>query len=155
MENTNEHHLKIRIVVDADGTERPLTFEHREVTGGEIRELAGVRIEDQLFRLEHGEPTGENIGPDERITIHDGERFVAHPRVIKIIVEVDGLDKGVEFTKHVVTGREIRVGAGAPTTDDLTRIVHEQPVGGNIGLDQRVRIHNLEHFLACPRGTVS
>jgi hypothetical protein len=76
-------------------------------------------------------------------------------RVINIVVEVDSKNKHVQFESSPVTGRQIRERAGAPLTDDLTRLVHGKPTGGNIGLDDLVEIHDGEHFIALPTGTVS
>lgn len=76
-------------------------------------------------------------------------------RVITIVVEVDGRKKPVQFDSSPVTGREIRERAGAPLTDDLTRLVHGKPSGGNIGLDDRVEIEPGDQFIALPTGTVS
>ena len=74
---------------------------------------------------------------------------------INIIVEVDGKDRKVTFATLIVTGREIRERAGAAPSDDLVRLVHGKPSGGGIGLDDKVEIHEGEHFLALPTGTVS
>ena len=74
---------------------------------------------------------------------------------INIVVEVDGQNKHVAFHTNKVTGLQIREKAGAPLTDDLVRLVHGQPTGGNIGLDDVVDIRNGDHFLALPTGTVS
>jgi hypothetical protein len=79
---------------------------------------------------------------------------MAH-RVITIVVEVDGRREPVQFDSSPVTGREIRQRAGAPLTDDLTRLVHGKPSGGNIGLDDRVEIEPGDQFIALPTGTVS
>ena len=76
-------------------------------------------------------------------------------RVINIVVEVDGRNKHVQFTSTPVTGREIRERAGAPLTDDLARLVHGKPSGGNIGPDDLVEIKDGDHFIALPTGTVS
>lgn len=79
-----------------------------------------------------------------------------HPeRDIHIIVEVDGKNKSITLPSRPATGREIREKAGAPLTDDLTRLVHGKPSGGNIGLDDKVEIQNGDHFVALPTGTVS
>ena len=78
-----------------------------------------------------------------------------HPHPIHIVVEVDGANKPVVFDYSPVTGREIREKAGAPLTDDLTRLVHGKPSGGNIGLDDKVEIKEGEHFVALPTGKVS
>jgi hypothetical protein len=78
-----------------------------------------------------------------------------HPQQIHILVEVDGKNKPVTFDHTPVTGREIREKAGAPLTDDLTRLVHGKPSGGNIGLDDKVPIDNDDQFIALPAGTVS
>jgi len=78
-----------------------------------------------------------------------------HPHEIHIVVEVDGKNKPVSFDRSPVLGREIREKAGAPSTDDLTRLVHGKPSGGNIGLDDKVEIKNGDHFIAIATGTVS
>lgn len=78
-----------------------------------------------------------------------------HPQPINIIVEVNGRNQHLQFESSPVTGRQIREAAGAPLTDDLTRLVHGKPSGGNIGLDDLVDIHNGDHFIALPTGTVS
>lgn len=83
------------------------------------------------------------------------EQPQAHPHLIHIVVEVDGKNKPVTFNHSPVTGREIREKAGAPSTDDLTRLVHGKPSGGNIGLDDKVEIRDGDHFVALPTGTVS
>lgn len=78
-----------------------------------------------------------------------------HPEPINILVEVNGRNQHVRFESSPVTGRQIREAAGAPLTDDLTRLIHGKPSGGNIGLDDSVDIHNGDHFIALPTGTVS
>jgi len=75
--------------------------------------------------------------------------------VVNIVVEVHAKNVHVQFHSTRVTGRQIRAEAGASVTDDLTRLEHGKPVGGNIGLDDVVEIHDGEHFLALPTGTVS
>ncbi len=81
----------------------------------------------------------------------------AHPnsRIINIVIEVNGKNKHVQFDKPLVTGREIRDAAGTSPSDDLTRLVHGKPTGGNIGPDDVVEIKNGDHFIALPTGTVS
>lgn len=76
-------------------------------------------------------------------------------RVINIVVEVDGKKRHVQFDSSPVTGRVIREGAGAPPSDDLARLEHGKPTGGNIGLDDRIEIQNGDQFIALPTGTVS
>jgi len=75
--------------------------------------------------------------------------------VVNIVVEVDGKNKHTQFDSSPVSGRAIRERAGAPLSDDLTRLVHGKPSGGNIGLDELVEIKNGDHFIALPTGTVS
>ncbi len=79
----------------------------------------------------------------------------AHPHQINIVVEVNGRNHHVRFESSPVTGRQIREAAEAPLTDDLTRLIHGKPSGGNIGLDDLVDIHKGDHFIALPTGTVS
>ena len=87
---------------------------------------------------------------------HDVAVATAAPKhVINIVVEVDGRNKHVQFDSSPVTGRAIRERAGAPLTDDLTRLEHGKPSGGNIGLDDLVPIKDGDHFIALPTGTVS
>jgi hypothetical protein len=52
--------------------------------------------------------------------------------VVNIVVEVDGKNKHIQFDSSPVSGRAIRERAGAPSSDDLTRLVHGKPSGGNI-----------------------
>ena len=78
-----------------------------------------------------------------------------HAHEIHIIVEVDGRNKPISFDQTPVTGGDIRSKAGAPATDDLTRLLHGKPTGGNIGVTDPVEIMNGDHFLALPTGTVS
>jgi hypothetical protein len=79
----------------------------------------------------------------------------ARPQQIHIFVEVNGRNKRLQFDSSPVTGRQIRGEAGVPLTDDLTRLAHGKPTGGNIGLDEFVEINNGDHFIALPTGTVS
>ena len=78
-----------------------------------------------------------------------------HPHQINILVEVNGRNHHVRFESSPVTGRQIREAAGVPLTDDLTRLIHGKPSGGNIGLEDLVDIQNGDHFIALPTGTVS
>lgn len=77
------------------------------------------------------------------------------PTVINILVELDGRARHVAFDHTPVTGREIREAASVPLDDDLTRLVHNKPSGGPIGLDDRVEINDGDKFLAAPKGNVS
>jgi hypothetical protein len=83
-----------------------------------------------------------------------GEAGVQH-HTITIIVEVNGKDKEVKFEHSPVTGAEIRSKAGVSASDDLTRLVHGKPSGGNITPTDLVEIKDGEHFLAAPSGVVS
>jgi len=74
---------------------------------------------------------------------------------VHIVVEVDGSTKTVTLDRSPATGREIRAAAGAAMTDDLTRLVHNKPSGGNIGLDEAIEVRNGDKFLALAAGTVS
>jgi len=94
----------------------------------------------------------EALSPQEFTEEHQPD---ARPRHIHIFVEVNGRNKRLQFDASPVTGRQIREAAGAPLTDDLTRLQHGKPTGGNIGLDELVDIQNGDHFIALPTGTVS
>lgn len=78
-----------------------------------------------------------------------------HPHLIHVVVEVDGKKKPVTFDHSPVTGVEIRDKAGALATDDLARLIHGKPSGGNIAPDDKVEIESGDQFIALPTGTVS
>lgn len=88
-------------------------------------------------------------------THQGGHATVVAKHVVNIVVEVDGKNKHIRFDSSPVSGRAIRERAGAPLSDDLTRLVHGKPSGGNIGLDEMVEIKDGDHFMALPTGTVS
>jgi len=94
-------------------------------------------------------------GSDQMEAHEQGAAVETRRHVINIVVEVDGRNKHVRFETSPVSGRDIREQAGAPLTDDLTRLIHGKPSGGNIGLDDRVEIKDGDHFIALPTGTVS
>lgn len=84
------------------------------------------------------------------------DRIHPHPDPqITIVVEVDGRNKKVSFKRSPVTGGEIRRAAGAAPDDDLTRLVHGKPAGGNIEPEEKVEIKDGDHFVALPTGKVS
>lgn len=78
-----------------------------------------------------------------------------HSQLIHFIVEVDGTKKPVTIDHSPATGAEIRAKAGAQPTDDLTRLIHNKPSGGNIAPTEMVPVANGDQFLALPTGTVS
>ncbi|MDQ3365416.1 MAG: hypothetical protein M3680_08315 [Myxococcota bacterium] len=88
-------------------------------------------------------------------SVEQKEHPQPHPHLIHIVVEVDGKNKPVTFDHTPVTGGEIREQSGAPTTDDLSRLVHGKPTGGNISVGDKVEIENGDQFVALPTGTVS
>jgi hypothetical protein len=55
---------------------KPVVVPH-ETTGREIKSLAGVPSDFQLFRV-HGNQE-DPIGDEEKIEAHQGERFIASP----------------------------------------------------------------------------
>jgi hypothetical protein len=69
----------ITIIVEVNGKEKEVKFDHSPVTGAEIREKAGVPPADDLTHLLHGKPTGGNIAPGDLVEIKDGEHFLAAP----------------------------------------------------------------------------
>jgi hypothetical protein len=72
METTVEKKL-ITIFVN----DKPVSFNTNEVTGSEIKTKAGVPPDSLLYELR-----GENripVGDNERIKIHEHERFLATP----------------------------------------------------------------------------
>ncbi len=96
--------------------------------------------------MQHLQPASEQA---PKTPVHSGIS------IVNIIVEVNGKNRHVQFDKTIVTGREIRDAAGAVPSDDLTRLIHGKPSGGNIGPDDTVEIKNGDHFIALPTGTVS
>lgn len=66
--------------IEVDGT-RYETTEH-EMNGLQIKALARRPPGNRLYRLE-GDHQRVEIGDEETIHLHDGERFVTHPRVGK------------------------------------------------------------------------
>jgi hypothetical protein len=69
----------ITIIVEVNGKDKEVKFDHSPVTGAEIRSKAGVPASDDLTRLVDGKPTGGNITPTDRVEIKDGEHFLAAP----------------------------------------------------------------------------
>lgn len=94
---------------------------------------------------------------NEQVTADDatGTTEKNHQAHYHIVVDFNGKNVHVKFDHSPVTGREIREKAGAPLSDDLTRLQHGKPVGGNIGLDDTVEPKNGEHFQVLPAGTAS
>jgi hypothetical protein len=76
-------------------------------------------------------------------------------QTVHVGVEVDGKNVAIQFDRSPVTGADIREAAGAPATDDLARLVHGKPAGGNIAPTDTVEIRNGDRFIALPTGTVS
>lgn len=72
-------HRTITILVEVNGKDVEIKFDHSPVTGAEIRSKAGVPPTDDLTRLVKGKPTGGNIPPSENVEIKDGEHFLAAP----------------------------------------------------------------------------
>jgi hypothetical protein len=72
-------HHTITIIVEVNGKDKEVKFDHSPVTGAEIRSKAGVPASDDLTRLVDGKPTGGNITPTDRVEIKDGEHFLAAP----------------------------------------------------------------------------
>jgi hypothetical protein len=72
-------HHSITIIVEVNGKDKEVKFDHSPVTGAEIRSKAGVPASDDLTRLVNGKPTGGNIAPSDRVEIKDGEHFLAAP----------------------------------------------------------------------------
>ena len=92
---------------------------------------------------------------DELTQIAESKAKPVPDHTITIIVEVNGKDREIKFDHSPVTGAEIRSAAGVPASDDLTRIVHGKPTGGNIAPTDQVEIKSGDHFLAAPSGVVS
>ena len=69
---TKEKDKRVEIVVNQQPVEVP-----KETTGAEIKELAGVAPDFQLFLIDGDEEI--EIGNDEQIKVHKGMAFSATP----------------------------------------------------------------------------
>ena len=111
-----------------------------------------------VFDIE-GELTGQLAEPNQASWLGRGARLEqaqgAKNGRLPGVVSSDEQRNWTEFDRSTVTGAEIRSKAGVPNTDDLTRLVHGKPVGGNIAPSDRIEIKDGEHFLAAPTGVVS
>jgi len=65
---------EVEIIVNKNPVKVPA-----RTTGAVIKEKAGVPADDQLFRIEGSKEI--EIGNDEPIEVHHGERFVATPPI--------------------------------------------------------------------------
>jgi len=74
--NTAATLIHIFVQINKDKQEK-VEFDHADVTGGEIKEKAGIPLGDDLA-LRVGEKL-EQIANDQPITIKNGEHFVALP----------------------------------------------------------------------------
>jgi hypothetical protein len=75
-------------------------------------------------------------------------------RTIEIVVVIDKHDKRhIKFHTDVVTGLEIKTRAGVPPENDLAIKRHEKLE--LITNDEKVPIHDGEHFHVFPPGTIS
>jgi hypothetical protein len=74
-----EHTKRFNIVVEVDGKNVHVQFDHSPVTGHEIREQAGAQLSDDLVRLERGKPEGGNIGLEDPVDIKNGDHFQILP----------------------------------------------------------------------------
>ena len=78
-----------------------------------------------------------------------------HLHQIHIVVEVDGKKRPATLDHSPASGAEIRTAAGAEATDDLSRLIHNKPSGGNIAPGDMVEIKSGDQFIALATGTVS
>jgi len=69
----------ITIIVEIDGRNKEVKFDHSPVSGADIRSAAGVPASDDLTRLKGGKPTGGNIAPTDLVEIKNGDHFLAAP----------------------------------------------------------------------------
>src|SRR5262249_9320758 len=81
-------------------------------------------IGHQKGRRTEARKHGARSRRDELEDHEAGVATAAPKHIINIVVEVDGKNKHVQFDSSPVTGRAIRERAGAPLTDDLTRLEH-------------------------------
>jgi hypothetical protein len=76
---TAARHHTVTIIVEVNGKDKEIKFDHSPVTGADIRAKAGVPPTDDLTRLVDGKPTGGNIAPTDPVEIKNGEHFLAAP----------------------------------------------------------------------------
>jgi hypothetical protein len=79
----------------------------------------------------------------------------AAPHLIHIVVEVDGKKRPATLDRSPASGAEIRAAGGAQPLDDLSRLIHNKPSGGNITPGDMVEIKSGDQFIALATGTVS
>ena len=79
----------------------------------------------------------------------------AEQKTIHIIVEINKKEhKNVEFHQDQVTGRQIKEAAGVALEDDLARRGADGKLI-KVGNDETITIHEGEHFVVLPHGSIS
>jgi hypothetical protein len=74
-EKQNEHQQRIE-EISIEVNNKPVDVP-KHTTGAEIKSRAGVPATFQLFRVEG--KTEHPVDDDDKVTVHEGERFVASP----------------------------------------------------------------------------
>jgi hypothetical protein len=143
---------KIKVEVNDDR----VVLKGKRQTGLSIKEASiaqGIDIDlDFILKLErkHGDP--KVIDDDENITVEDGDRFTATPRVVKINITVN-TDPVVLDNKRQ-TGMSIKQAAIAQGVDiktDFVLSIERRPGRTElIGDNQPIKVKDGDDFLAVP-----
>jgi hypothetical protein len=89
-----------------------------EVTGSEIKSAAHLPADFRLFRVDGQDETP--IGDDERIHVHDGERFVACPTLDPAFVTNPAHAEAIAAVRDTFKSHEIAVDEPGDGTTTLT-----------------------------------
>jgi hypothetical protein len=142
-----KHEKDIHIVVEIKKNDlREVTFHHDRVTGGEVKELAHVSLEERLFVFRNGDfhPVGNN----ETTIIKDKEHFVVVPHG-EIYYSVD--DEPQWTREKILTPKKIMEDAGIdPATNYLSEIKGDgqPPESFKDKPDEPIHMHDGMKFLS-------
>jgi uncharacterized protein YlzI (FlbEa/FlbD family) len=133
----------VHIVVEITETDhRKVDFHEHRVTGRQIKEAAGVPLDDDLETKEDK----KQVNNDETITITDGEHFVVSPHVRTIHYTVN--DEPQTTTEKELTPVQIMQNAGIdPAQNYLVEIIDhkKEPFKDNPNIS--IHMHNGMKFI--------
>lgn len=137
--------LNIHIVVEITETDhRKVDFHEHRVTGRQIKEAAGVPLDDDLETKKEGK--GEIVNNNEMITITDGEHFVVLPHVHTIHYTVN--DEPQSTTEKELTPVKIMDNAGIdPDEDYLIEIIDHKKESFKDDPNKLIHMHNGMKFI--------
>jgi len=138
-------HKEVEVFIN----DTPYRFETHEATGRQIKERAHIPDEHFLYLRHEGGDT--LIRNDERVELHNGEHFFPKEEPLGVEVFID--DKSYRFETHETTGRQIKEKAHIP--DNYSVYLRREGSNEPIADDERVELHNGEHFFSRPPSNVS